>query len=116
MFGRYYTICFAPSAELPELIKAIKDERSVAVETVAGHLPRPFGPFRLVAFTHFLLRYVLPLHDEMCFEEGRLMVDYAGGNKGVVEELKLLQGQVKKYYDRIWANPTGGAATVRPEK
>lgn len=116
MFGRYYTICFAPSAELPELIKAIKEERSVAVEAVAGHLPRPFGPYRLVAFTHFLLRYVLPLHDEMCFEEGRLMVDYAGGKSGVIEELKLLQGQVKKYYDRIWASEATAPAADQPGK
>ncbi len=111
-FGRYYTICFAPSAELPDLIKAIKEERSVAIETPAGKLPRAFGPYRLVAYTHFLLRYVLPLHDEMCFEEGRLMVEYAGGKKEVIEELKLLQGQVKKYYERIWATTTGVATSV----
>jgi len=111
-FGRYYTICFAPSTELPDLIKAIKEERSVAIETPAGKLPRAFGPYRLVAYTHFLLRYVLPLHDEMCFEEGRLMVEYAGGKKEVIEELKLLQGQVKKYYERIWATTTGVATSV----
>ena len=103
MFGRYYTICFAPSAELAELIKAVKEEMSVAVETPAGTLPRVFGPFRLVNYSHFLLRYVLPLHDEMCFEEGRLMLEYAGGNTGVIEQLKLLRGQVEKYYDQVWA-------------
>ena len=115
-FGRYYTICFAPSAELPDLIKAIKEERSVAIETPAGKLPRAFGPYRLVAYTHFLLRYVLPLHDEMCFEEGRLMVEYAGGKKEVIEELKLLQGQIKKYYERIWATTTGVAASSQAGK
>ncbi len=39
----------------------------------------------------------------MCFEEGRLMIEYAGGNKEVVENLKLLKGQVQKYYSMIWA-------------
>lgn len=102
-FGRYYTICFAPTIELHDLIEAIKDERAVAVETPAGSLPRPFGPFRLVAYTHFLLRHVLPLHDEMCFEEGRLMIEYAGGNKEVINQLKLLQGQVNRYYEQVWA-------------
>jgi len=116
MFGRYYTICFAPSAELADLIKAIKEARSVAIETPAGKLPRAFGPHRLVAYTHFLLRYVLPVHDEMCFEEGRLMVDYAGGRSEVVEELKLLQGQVKKYYDRVWANDAKIPGTVKGGK
>jgi len=32
----------------------------------------------------------------MCFEEGRLMVDYAGGKSGVIEELKLTSGPGKK--------------------
>ncbi len=102
-FGRYYTICFAASTELTDLIKAIKEEMSVAVETPAGALPRAYGPFRLVNYAHFLLRHVLPLHDEMCFEEGRLMIEWAGGRKEVLERLKLLQGQVMRYYDLIWA-------------
>ena len=103
MFGRYYTICFSPSLEFQDLANAIKNENAVAVEAVGGNLPRPYGPYRLVAYTHFLLRHVLPLHDEMCFEEGRLMIEYAGGNKGVVEVLKLLKGQVQRYYEQIWA-------------
>lgn len=102
-FGRYYTICFAASPEFSDLIKAIKEEMSVAVETPAGGLARAYGPFRLVAYTHFLLRHVLPLHDEMCFEEGRLMIEWAGGREDVLDRLKLLQGQVQRYYDLVWA-------------
>ncbi|MBC7363073.1 MAG: hypothetical protein H5U07_00845, partial [Candidatus Aminicenantes bacterium] len=102
-FGRYYTIVFSPSLELQDLIKAIKDEASVAVETLAGQLPRVYGPFRLVNYAHFLLRHVLPLHDEMCFEEGRLMIEYAGGDQAVLERLRLLKGQVQKYYEMVWA-------------
>ncbi len=103
MFGRYYTICFSKSLELADLINAIKNEMAVAVETPGGQLPRVFGPHRLVMYTHFLLRYVLPLHDEMCFEEGRLMIEYAGGNKDVIEQLKILKGQVERYYSMVWA-------------
>jgi PHP family Zn ribbon phosphoesterase len=102
-FGRYYTIVFAPSPELQDLIKAITEEKSVAVETLAGQLPRVYGPFRLVNYAHFILRYVMPAHDEMCFEEGRLMLEYAGGNQAVLEQLKLLKGQVQKYYETVWA-------------
>ena len=32
------------------------------------------------------------------------MVNYAGGKSEAIEELKILQGQVKKYYDRVWAS------------
>lgn len=102
-FGRYYTIVFSPSIELSDLIEAIKNEMSVAVETPGGELPRVYGPFRLVNYAHFLLRYVFPLHDEMCFEEGRLMIEYAGGQKEAVERLKLMRGQVQKYYETVWA-------------
>ncbi len=105
-FGRYYTIVFSPTLELKDLIDSIKNERSVAVETPGGELPRAYGPFRLVNYAHFLLRYVFPLHDEMCFEEGRLMIEYAGGNQSVLERLQLLQGQVRKYYETVWAKET----------
>jgi len=44
------------------------------------------------------------------------MVDYAGGKSGVIEELKLLQGQVKKYYDRIWASEATAPAADQPGK
>ncbi|HDP36178.1 MAG TPA: hypothetical protein ENN29_13850 [Candidatus Hydrogenedentes bacterium] len=101
-FGRYFTVCFAPSPDLPDLIAAIKDLRSVAVESPAGTLPRAYGPFRLVKFTQYLLREVLPQHDELCFEEGRLMIQYAAGDTTAAQRLKQLQGQTARLYDRYW--------------
>lgn len=103
-FGRYYTVCFAPSSELKDLQEAIMDLRSVAVEAIAGERPRPYGPFRLVSFTHFLLREVFPQHDELCFEEGRLMIAHSAGEAKAVESLKLLQGQTAALYDQYWAD------------
>ncbi len=102
-FGRYYTVCFAPSAELADIIASIKGMNSVAVEAVAGHMPRAYGPFRLSRFTQFLLSEIFPQHDELCFEEGRLMLQYASGDKSAVERLRLLQGQVARLYGRYWA-------------
>lgn len=101
-FGRYYTVCFAPSADLPDIIASIKGLNSVAVEAVAGEMPRAYGPFRLVRFTMFLLREVFPQHDELCFEEGRLMIQYASGNNAAVERLRLSQGQTARLYGRYW--------------
>jgi len=102
MIGRYYTICFAPSSEFADLAASIREFRSVAVEAIRGDRPRPFGPFRLVKYAHFLLREVFPQHDELCFEEGRRMIDYAGGDKGAVEVLRVLKGQVASLYDHYW--------------
>jgi hypothetical protein len=101
-FGRNYTVCFAPSADLPDLIASIKDLNSVAVETFKGDLPRAYGPFRLVKYTLFLLREVFPRHDEMCFDEGRLMIAFTSGDKKAKKSLHRLQGQVGCYYGHLW--------------
>lgn len=101
-FGRYYTVCFAASPALPDLIDAIKDLRSVAVEAPAGHLPRAYGPFRLVKYTQFLLREIFPQHDELCFEEGRLMLQYLSGDMSAADRLKQLQGQTERLYEKYW--------------
>jgi hypothetical protein len=105
-FGRYYTICFAPSPELPDIKASIMGLNSVAVEAVRGDLPRAYGPFRLVRYAQFLLREVFPQHDELCFEEGRLMIQYASGDSSARDRLALAQGQIGRLYDRYWAPAT----------
>ncbi|NLV44741.1 MAG: hypothetical protein GXY07_09600 [Candidatus Hydrogenedentes bacterium] len=102
-FGRYFTLCFSPTADLADLIAAVKDLRSVAVECPAGDIQRAYGPYRLVRYTHFLLREVLPQHDELCFEEGRLMIQHAAGDASAAAKLVLLQGQTAALYARCWA-------------
>jgi len=102
-FGRYFTICFAPTSDLANLISAIKELRSVAVESQVNDTPRAYGPFRLVRYTHFLLREVLPQHDELCFEEGRLMIRHAAGDASAAAKLALLQGQTAALYESYWA-------------
>ncbi|HNQ88606.1 MAG TPA: hypothetical protein PKM73_08335 [Verrucomicrobiota bacterium] len=105
-FGRYFTVAFAKSLELPDLIAAIRDLRSVAVECPGGELPRSYGPFRLVRYTHFLMREVFPQHDELCFEEGRLMIQYAAGDGAAAARIALLHGQTAALYERCWS-PAG---------
>jgi hypothetical protein len=101
-FGRFYTICFAPSCDLADIQASIREFRSVAVEAIQGERPRPFGPFRLVKFTHFLLREVFPQHDELCWEEGHLMIRHAAGDTGAAARLRLLRGQVEQLYRSYW--------------
>jgi hypothetical protein len=102
MFGRYYTICFAPSAEFADVAASIREFRSVAVEAIRGDRPRSFGPFRLVNYAHLLLREVFPQHDELCFEEGRRMTEHVSGDTGSYEVLHALKGQVARLYDHVW--------------
>jgi len=102
LFGWYYTIVFSPSLDLPDLISSIKDCYSVAVEALPQEMVRAFGPFRLVSFAQFLLREVFPAHDELCLEEGRLMLSYAAGEPQAAPALQPLQGRTTRLYEHLW--------------
>jgi len=102
LFGWYYTIVFAKSSDLPDLIDAVRDLNSVAVEGLPGELTRAFGPFRLVKYAQYLIREIFPLHDELCAEEGRLMLEYAAGDRQAVHPLQGYKSRVEKLYDRMW--------------
>lgn len=93
------TIVFSPENERTELIKSIKDLYSVAVDTISTEF-RLVGDSRLVRYSCFLLKHFFPLHDEMCFEEGRLMKQYVTGTSEEKEEAKavlsVIDGRVEK--------------------
>ncbi|MEJ5309841.1 MAG: hypothetical protein WHX52_08720 [Anaerolineae bacterium] len=103
LFGWYYTIVFAPSADLPDLIENVKALYSVAVEALPGQTPRAHGPFRLVKYAQFLLREIMPLHDALCVEEGRLMLAHIAGNTHAIDLLRAYQGRTAALYDHLWA-------------
>jgi hypothetical protein len=102
LFGWYYTIAFAPSSDLPDLIQSIKDLYSVAVEAMPGEGACAFGPFRLVRYAQFIMREVFPAHDQLCAEEGRLMLDLAAGNPQAAAQINALAGRTKQLYDHWW--------------
>lgn len=103
LFGWFYTVVFAPTNKQEDIISSIKELYSVGVEAPKGEAVRPVGPFRLVKYALYLEREVFPLHDELCFEEGQLMVKYISGNASAGERLMALKGQVNKLYERLWA-------------
>lgn len=100
------TIIFAKENERTSLIEAVKDFYSVAVDTISDEF-RLIGENRFVRYGCFLLENFFPLHDELCFEEGRLMKQYAVGTQAEKEEalkvLSVIKGrterQKKKYFD-----------------
>lgn len=69
------TIVFAQENEKDCLIKSIKDFYSVAVDTISPEF-RVIGNNRLARYATFLIKNYFPLHDELCFEEGRAMRQY----------------------------------------
>lgn len=102
LFGWYFTVVFAPSCSLPHLVGSIRDLYSVAVEALPGELARAHGPWRLARYTQFLLREVFPQHDELCQEEGRLMLAAIAGDPQAPVLLGALQGRTKALYDHLW--------------
>lgn len=100
LFGWYYTIAFASSRD--GLLDAIREGWSVAVEDLPGDTVRPRGAYRLVKYALFLSREILPLHDELCAEEGRLMLAYCGGDRQAAATLSRLSGRCDRLYDRLW--------------
>jgi hypothetical protein len=74
----------------------------VAVESLPGETVRPYGPFRFVKYALFLLREVFPQHDELCVEEGRLMIEHVAGNPDAAKALAFLQGRSGALLDRYW--------------
>jgi len=102
LFGWFYTIAFSPTLDLPDLVTNIKALYSVAVEALPGETARAYGPFRLVRYAQFLLREIFPLHDALCVEEGRQMLEYASGAPQAAAALAALRGRTQKLYDHLW--------------
>jgi hypothetical protein len=103
LFGWYYTIVFAPSLKLPDLVQSVKALYSVAVEALPGQTPRAHGPFRFAKYAQYLLREILPQHDALCAEEGRLMLAYVAGDPSALDLLRAYQGRTAALYDHLWA-------------
>ena len=103
LFGWFYTVVFSASPDLPDLVQSIKDLYSVAVDALPGNPPRAHGPFRLVLYTHFLLREIFPLHDALCLEEGRQMLAALAGDPHAESQLGALKGRTAALYDHLWA-------------
>lgn len=100
------TIVFAPENERLSLISSIKDFYSVAIDTISTEY-RIVGELRFVKYARFLIDNYFPVHDELCYEEGRLMKQYVTGTSEEKEEaakaLEFNYGRVaklrNKYFD-----------------
>lgn len=99
------TIVFSPENERTALIDSIKKFYSVAVDTISKEF-RLVGENRFVRYGCFLLKNYFPLHDEVCFEEGRLMKQYAVGTpeeKAEAEKLlKLIGNRVQRHREKYF--------------
>jgi len=95
------TMVFAHENERTALVQAVRDCYSIAVDTI-DETPRFVGNMRLVRYACFLQNNFFPRHDELCFEEGRAMHDYACGVAGAEEILRLLNGRMQAQREKYF--------------
>ena len=93
------TIVFAKSNQRKDILTAVKDKYSVAVDTISKEY-RLVGEYRLQKYASFLMERYFPIHDQQTLVDGELMYQYAIGNatKAEVELIgKRAQALWKKY-------------------
>lgn len=84
-----YTLVFAPDRSEDNLLNAIREGRSLAVNAV-GEPERIQGPYRLVKFARFLLDNYYPIYMRLCHNQGVLMAEYPTNTAPTDDTLQLL--------------------------
>jgi hypothetical protein len=115
-FNTAKSIVFAEYAGRSAIMDAIRQNRSVAQEQYTfgpygqEPLPRMYGEYRYVMFALFLEEEYFPIHDELCYEEGRLMKDYICGAPNAAGLLTTLHGRCEALMKRYWEQAKKPAA------
>lgn len=98
--GKTYVL--SPTTAPKDIIAAMQKGLCCAVEQYPGESARIYGDLRLVRYFTFLHAEYFPLHDALCAEEGRLMLDYINGDADAKERLAACQGQTERLWRRLW--------------
>ena len=81
--NRNYDICstivFAKSNTRVDILNAVHEKYSVAVDTISKEY-RLVGEYRLQKYAAFLMERYFPIHDKQAFIDGELLYQYAVGN------------------------------------
>lgn len=90
--GKTYVL--SASMERGDLFAAIRSGLCCAVEQYPGEHARIYGEQRLVEYFQFLHDEYFPLHDDLCTEEGRLMMSWINGDQEAKQRLEACYGQI----------------------
>lgn len=102
-FNEAKTIVFAKANAKEELFEAIRNQYSVAVESRYGESERIHGNYRLTSYARFLLSEYFPLHDALCYEEGRAMLGYLRQEADDHALLELTQKRTQSLLNKYFA-------------
>ena len=102
-FNEFYTIVFAKANKAAAIMPAIKEGYSVAVDKYTGGPARVHGDYRLVSYALFLLSEYFPIHDGICYEEGRLMLQMAHyDSPAAAAELRNKSGEIDRLIQKYF--------------
>ncbi|MHB1453487.1 MAG: PHP domain-containing protein [Saccharofermentanales bacterium] len=104
-YFEFFSIVFAPANNKDAIIGAIKQGYSVAVDHYRNETPRVYGDYRMVSYAIFLLSEYFPLHEEICFEEGRAMQQYASvKDPDALALLGMLHGRIRRFWKKYFGH------------
>ncbi len=89
------TIVFAKSNARRDILDAVQEKYSVAVDTISKEY-RLVGEYRLQKYAAFLMEYYFPLHNQQSLIDGELMYQYAIG-EATKEEVELIGQRAEKF-------------------
>ena len=72
------------------------------METFESAREHVAATYRFTKYVCFLLDRYFPPHDELCFEEGRLMREAYLGDEAALSLLQTLNGRVRRFQDRFF--------------
>jgi len=93
------TIVFAKKKTRKDIIEAVKDMYSVAVDTSADRY-RIIGDYRLQKYATFLMDHFYPHHDRLARLSGEMMYLYAIG-KATKEEVEICSKKVEDFFKEM---------------
>ncbi len=101
-FNEAYTLIFAKDASFAGFAEAVKSGYTAAVEGYEKAPLHVIATYRFTKYAVFLLEQYFPQHDELCFEEGRLMRDAYLGDEEAKALLRRLSGRARRFADRFF--------------
>lgn len=88
------TIVFAKSNARKDILSAVKEKYSLAVDTLSKEY-RLVGEYRLQKYGAFLMERYFPIHDKAAAMDGEMLYQYANGNANKAE-VELLTARFEK--------------------
>lgn len=102
-FGKTHTVAFTKELTLKAIAEAVKSGNSVTVHNLDPKNPIVLGPWRQAKYTYFLLENYFPAHDEICRQQGELLLAAANGQPYDPTAMQTLNQSLETLNTKTWS-------------